>query len=165
MLDIGFGELLILAVAALFIFGPDKLPKLAADAARTFRTVRQMIASARRDLTDQLGPEFEGLNLDDLNPRTFVRKQLLDDLDAELDDRALADDAGAGRRSDGRSSAQVTGSGRRSRVPPPASSKTDRPADARRANGARGAAGDRQTPRRAAPLRRGERPPYDADAT
>ena len=91
MLDIGFGEILILAAAALFIFGPDKLPKLAADAARTFRTLRQMVANARRDLTDSLGPEFDGINLDDLNPRTFVRKQLLDDLDADLDDGANED--------------------------------------------------------------------------
>ena len=73
MLDVGFGEILILAAAALFIFGPDKLPKLAADAARTFRTLRQMVTNARRDLTDTLGPEFDGMNLEDLNPRTFVR--------------------------------------------------------------------------------------------
>jgi sec-independent protein translocase protein TatB len=148
MLDIGFGEILILAAAALFIFGPDKLPKLAADAARTFRTLRQMVANARRDLTDQLGPEFEGIDLDDLNPRTFVRKQLLDDLDADLDDTASTDDRrSSGRRGGGSSAARPNG------------------ASSGRSNGSRRANGGRHTPRHAAPLREGERPPYDADAT
>jgi sec-independent protein translocase protein TatB len=138
MLDIGFGEILILAAAALFIFGPDKLPKLAADAARTFRTLRQLVGNARRDLTDSLGPEFEGINLDDLNPRTFVRKQLLDDLDADLDDTASEETAQR-----------------------PARRAVDRPST----NGSRRANGGRHTPRHAAPMREGERPPYDADAT
>jgi Tat protein translocase TatB subunit len=142
MLDIGFGEILILAAAALFIFGPEKLPKLAADAARTFRTLRQMVASARRDLTDQLGPEFEGIDLDDLNPRTFVRKQLLDDLDADLDDGA--DDAkSSGRRAAGWSPPETNGSRR---------------GNGGRSNGSRRNSGGRHAPRHAAPLREGERP-------
>lgn len=148
MLDIGFGEILILAAAALFIFGPDKLPKLAADAARTFRTLRQMVAHARRDLTDSLGPEFEGINLDDLNPRTFVRKQLLDDLDADLDD--------------GASQEPEKPSNRR---PSSGSSSNQSAASSGRSNGSRRANGGRHTPRHAAPLREGDRPPYDADAT
>jgi sec-independent protein translocase protein TatB len=148
MLDIGFGEILILAAAALFIFGPDKLPKLAADAARTFRTLRQLVANARRDLSDSLGPEFEGINLDDLNPRTFVRKQLLDDLDADLDDRANEETE--------KPSSRRTSSG---------SSSNSNAASSGRANGSRRANGGRHTPRHAAPLREGDRPPYDADAT
>jgi sec-independent protein translocase protein TatB len=148
MLDIGFGEILILAAAALFIFGPDKLPKLAADAARTFRTLRQMVANARRDLSDSLGPEFEGINLDDLNPRTFVRKQLLDDLDDDLDDRANEETE--------KPSSRRTSSG---------SSSNSSAASSGRANGSRRANGGRHTPRHAAPLREGDRPPYDADAT
>ncbi len=98
MLDVGFGEILILAAAALFIFGPDKLPKLAADAARTFRTLRQMIDERPARPHRSLGPEFDGINLDDLNPRTFVRKQLLDDVDDDLDETDPEQDRTAARR-------------------------------------------------------------------
>ncbi|HEX6887223.1 MAG TPA: Sec-independent protein translocase protein TatB [Candidatus Nanopelagicales bacterium] len=55
MLDIGWGELLLIAVLALLVFGPEKLPKVAADAARTLRQVRRMATEARRDLADAAG--------------------------------------------------------------------------------------------------------------
>jgi sec-independent protein translocase protein TatB len=81
--DIGIPEFLVLAVAALFIFGPDRLPDIARQAARGIRTVRGMAANARRELTKELGPEFEDFDINDLNPRTFVKKRLLSDLDED----------------------------------------------------------------------------------
>ena len=83
MFDIGIPEFLVLAVAALFIFGPDRLPDIARQAARGIRTVRAMAANARRELTKELGPEFEDFDINDLNPRTFVKKRLLSDLDED----------------------------------------------------------------------------------
>ena len=50
MLDIGLGEVVIIAIIALLVFGPEKLPKMAADAAKTLRQVRQMASAARKDL-------------------------------------------------------------------------------------------------------------------
>ena len=148
MLDIGFGEILVLAAAALFIFGPEKLPKLAGDLARTFRTLRQMVTNARRDLTDSLGPEFDGINLEDLNPRTFIRKQLLDDVDADLDDTDPQEN------------------GRSSPAPRAADQSSANGSGSTRSNGGRrSTGGGKHAPRHAASLREGERPPYDADAT
>jgi sec-independent protein translocase protein TatB len=77
--DIGFWEFLGLGVLALFVFGPDKLPKLAADAGRMLRQLRQMARGARDEVTGALGSEFSDLGLSDLNPREFVRRQLLDE--------------------------------------------------------------------------------------
>lgn len=85
MFDIGFAEMVALAVLALLIFG-DRLPQVAADVGRLLRQLRQMAAGARRDLTEGLGPEFEELRMSDLNPRTFVRKHLLDPIDSDDDD-------------------------------------------------------------------------------
>ena len=82
MFDIGPWEFAALAVIALLVFGPDKLPKIAADAGRLVRQLREMASGAKADLTRELGPEFDELrklNLNDLNPRTFVTKALLDD--------------------------------------------------------------------------------------
>ena len=85
MLDIGIGEFLALAVIALLVLGPEKLPKFAADTARFVRQVRQMANNAKEDVRRELGPELQDISLDDLNPRSIMRKHLLDDLD-DLDD-------------------------------------------------------------------------------
>lgn len=55
MLDIGLGEILLIAVLALLVFGPDRLPRVAADAARVVRQVRQLSVQARRNLVDAAG--------------------------------------------------------------------------------------------------------------
>ena len=88
MFDIGTGELLALAVLALLVLGPEKLPEYAADAARFIRQLRKMANEARTEVTRELGPKLEELDLDlrDLNPRSLVRKHLLDDLDEDDDD-------------------------------------------------------------------------------
>ncbi|GAA3492287.1 MULTISPECIES: sec-independent translocase [Streptomyces] len=74
--DIGGLELLTLAVLAVLIFGPDKLPKLIQDATRTIRKIREFSESAKQDIRSELGPEFKDFEFEDLNPKTFVRKQL-----------------------------------------------------------------------------------------
>jgi sec-independent protein translocase protein TatB len=79
--DVGLGEALLLVVLALIIFGPDQLPKVASQAGRALRQLRAMANSARNDLREGLGPEFADFDVADLNPRRFVRKHLLEDLD------------------------------------------------------------------------------------
>ncbi|MGH3416586.1 MAG: sec-independent translocase [Actinocrinis sp.] len=70
-------EIVVLLALAVVLFGPDKLPQAAASAARFLRQVRAFGDNARADLRNELGPEFDGLDLQDLNPKTFVRKNLL----------------------------------------------------------------------------------------
>ncbi|ETK31220.1 translocase [Microbispora sp. ATCC PTA-5024] len=77
----GWPELLALVVIALLVFGPDKLPQAASQAGRTLRQLRQMANNAKADLQANLGPEFSNFDPADLNPKTFVRKHLLDDLE------------------------------------------------------------------------------------
>ncbi len=81
MFDVGLGEALVLLVLALIIFGPDQLPRVASQAGRALRQLRTMANSAKQDLQDGLGPEFADFDVSDLNPRSFVRKHLLDDGD------------------------------------------------------------------------------------
>jgi sec-independent protein translocase protein TatB len=82
--DIGPLELVALAVIALLVLGPDKLPRYAADAARVLRQVRRMASDAKAEVSRELGPELQDISMVDLNPRSLVRKHLLDPLD--LDD-------------------------------------------------------------------------------
>ncbi len=79
------GEFLGLAVVALLVLGPDKLPKFAADAAKFIRQIRRMANTAREDVRRELGPELQGISLDDLNPKTALRKHVLDDLELDKD--------------------------------------------------------------------------------
>lgn len=79
MFDVGLGEAVVLGLLALIIFGPDQLPKVAAQAGRALRQLRNMANSAKRDLQDGLGPEFADFDVSDLSPRGFVRKHLFED--------------------------------------------------------------------------------------
>jgi sec-independent protein translocase protein TatB len=86
-LDIGAGELVALAIVAMIVLGPEKLPRYAAEAARVLRRLRDMASEARSEVSRELGPEFKDLSLGDLNPRSMVRKHLLEPVDLDsLDD-------------------------------------------------------------------------------
>jgi sec-independent protein translocase protein TatB len=79
-LDLDFTKLLVLGVIALIIFGPDRLPAMAAQAGRALREVRKLLDGAKSELQENLGPEFSQLDITDLNPKTFVRKHLMDEI-------------------------------------------------------------------------------------
>lgn len=77
--DIGPLEVVALIILAVLVFGPDKLPKLIQDASRTIRKIREFSDSAKADIRSELGPEFKDFEFEDLNPKTFIRKQLDND--------------------------------------------------------------------------------------
>ena len=83
MFDLSIPKLLLLTVIALVIFGPNELPKIASQAARALRDLRQIAESAKNDLRQGLGPEFASFDIDDLNPKRFVHKHLFDDPNAD----------------------------------------------------------------------------------
>jgi sec-independent protein translocase protein TatB len=89
--SLGWLEIVMLVVVGLLVFGPDKLPSVARDAAKMLRQFRSMAQGARTQLKSELGPEFADFDLDSLNPRTFVRKHLLDGEDDD-DILGLRDD-------------------------------------------------------------------------
>jgi sec-independent protein translocase protein TatB len=84
--SVGWGEILVLVVAGLFILGPERLPAAAAWVGRTVRQVREYATGARDQLRSELGPEFDELRkpledlrgLRDFNPRAAVRRTLFD---------------------------------------------------------------------------------------
>lgn len=88
--SVGWGEIIVLIVAGLFILGPERLPGAAAWLGQTVRQVKEYATGAREQLRGELGPEFEELRkpLDELrglrnfNPRTAATKALFDDAPA-----------------------------------------------------------------------------------
>jgi sec-independent protein translocase protein TatB len=82
--SIGWGEVVVLALAALFIFGPERLPTLAKDAAQGLKRVREAITGVREQMNESLGDdlgELRNLDLRKYHPRTFIRDQLFGDED------------------------------------------------------------------------------------
>ncbi len=83
MFDLSITKLLVLAVIALVIFGPNELPRIARQAGRALRDLRQIAEGAKADLREGLGPEFQDFDFEDLNPRRFVQKHLFEDPEPE----------------------------------------------------------------------------------
>jgi len=77
--NLGWSEIVVLGVVGLVIFGPDRLPKAAADAVRMLRELRTMARGAAADLKAELGPEMADLDLASLHPRRLVGSILDDD--------------------------------------------------------------------------------------
>jgi sec-independent protein translocase protein TatB len=77
--NLGWGEIAVLLVLALFVFGPERLPTLAAEAGRGLRKVRTYVKGMTADLKTELGPELGDVDLASLNPRSFVAKHLMAD--------------------------------------------------------------------------------------
>jgi sec-independent protein translocase protein TatB len=73
-------EVIILALLALFIFGPERLPKVISEAVRVIRALREMARNATNDLSREIGTEVK---LEDLHPKTFIRKHLLSEEDEQ----------------------------------------------------------------------------------
>ena len=99
MFDVGAPELLVLVVIAVILFGPEKLPEFARKAARVIKYVRTMAGSAQEQLSKELGPEFSDLDVRDLNPKTFIQKHLMDDVDPIVADvkKEITESTAAGR--------------------------------------------------------------------
>ncbi len=85
MFGIGLPELAVIAFVAILVFGPDKLPDFARQAGRFVREAKKFADGARDQLRTELGPEYADLELTDLNPRAFVKKQI-DQMMAEESD-------------------------------------------------------------------------------
>jgi len=75
---VGVPEIAVLLVVAVIVFGPDRLPDMARQAARMIHTLRGFARNAQNELRDELGPEYADLQLRDLDPRTIVRKHIME---------------------------------------------------------------------------------------
>jgi sec-independent protein translocase protein TatB len=143
--SIGWGEIVVLALAALFIFGPERLPDLAKDAAAGLKKLRSALTGVRAQVDESLGEDLAGLRDLDLrkyHPKTFIREQLLADDDAPPVRRGTANGNGSGGLAKETAGATAAAAG----LTP-----------GRRALAARSAA--------ARPRDAGTPPPFDVDAT
>jgi sec-independent protein translocase protein TatB len=106
--QLGWGEVLVIIVVGLFVFGPERLPGVAKDAGKMLRQLRAMANGVRDDIKSELGPEVADLDLASLNPRTFVAKHLLGD-DEEDETAGSPNGSANGSANGSRASARPVG--------------------------------------------------------
>ncbi len=86
MFGVNGWEIVLLALIAVFVLGPERMPEYAAKLAHGIRKLRVMAEGAKDQLKDQLGPEYEEINWRQYDPRQYdprriVKEALLDPLD------------------------------------------------------------------------------------
>ncbi len=86
MFGIGLMELAVIAVLAVLVMGPDKIPGLAKQAAGLMKSAKNATNSVRDELRTNLGPDYADLELTDLNPRSLVRKHVMEAWNDDHDD-------------------------------------------------------------------------------
>ncbi|MFE4021217.1 sec-independent translocase [Streptomyces sp. NPDC059101] len=160
--DIGPLELVAIVVLAVLIFGPEKLPKVIQDVTGFIRKVRAFSDNAKEDIRNELGPEFKDFEFEDLKPRNFVRKHVLEKDEYGLRDLAEIRDGFDLKKE----MAEVTEAVRDSTAPnsAPAASADGAPLSLSKESPAASAGRPDMFTKATDPSRR-EPPPFDADAT
>ena len=73
MLGMGWGEILFIAIVAMVLVGPNKLPQAASQAGRWIKDLRAMLESARADVVRSAGIDEETLSsIADLHPKRIA---------------------------------------------------------------------------------------------
>ena len=130
MFDVGVGELLVLMVLALLVFGPDKLPQVTAQATHWIRQLREQAASARADLAEAVDLDSTGLkDLADLHPKRIAASVLapVEDVKREVTAatapvKDAVDEVGRATSLSGTGTTPAAATGAAPSPPPPASS-------------------------------------------
>lgn len=77
-------KILIIGVIAVFLVGPNRLPKYAAQLGQWARNLRNMATNATEKMREELGPEFDDVDWRKLDPRQYDPRRII--RDALLDD-------------------------------------------------------------------------------
>lgn len=84
MLDVGFFELLVLAVLGLLVVGPEKLPKYIAQGIKMLRNVRDMATKAKDDIVESAGiKDLDLKNLSKMDPTKLANTVFEDKPDSK----------------------------------------------------------------------------------
>ncbi len=74
-----FEKLLLIAVIAAFVIGPDRLPIFSAKLAQLVRSLKGIADGAKERVREEMGPEFDEVEWKKLDPRQYDPRRILRD--------------------------------------------------------------------------------------
>lgn len=77
MFGINSGEFIVLLVLVLVVVGPERLPHYAQQLATFVRGAAGYAKSARQQLRDEMGPEFDDIDWQKLDPRQYDPRRIV----------------------------------------------------------------------------------------
>jgi sec-independent protein translocase protein TatB len=176
--DIGLPEFFVLGLIALLVFGPERLPEVALQAARLIRKLKGMADTAKTELTADLEPHMRELReLRELDPRQMAKRYVLDPADEDgtlksLKSKNLLRDPDLGKKTDRVKRAATAGvaavtAGREAVAEGASAAPSNGSSHQADLGGTSPEADGPALPAAMAPAVTppGERPPYDLDAT
>ena len=77
MFGLSAEKLLIIAVIAAFLIGPDRLPIYAQKLAQFVKSVKRMAEGAKTQISDEMGEDFQELDWKKLDPRQYDPRRII----------------------------------------------------------------------------------------
>jgi len=71
------GEFLVLIVVALVVLGPERLPHYAEQLASLVKSARRFAKGAQAQMREELGPEFDDIDWQKLDPRQYDPRRIV----------------------------------------------------------------------------------------
>lgn len=91
MFDVGFWEVALIGLIALLVFGPERLPKVAREAALWIRKARQMASSVRNEIHHEL--ELQELKQSMLEKKRQIEASLEESIEVSPEHSAVTKSA------------------------------------------------------------------------
>ena len=81
---LSFEKLFVIAIIAVILLGPERLPYYASQLAKLVRGVRDLANGAKERMREEMGPDFDDVDWKKLDPRQYdprriIREALIDD--------------------------------------------------------------------------------------
>jgi sec-independent protein translocase protein TatB len=83
MFGLTFDKLALIAIIAVFLVGPERLPLYAGRLAELIRSLRDLTDTAKTRLKQELGPEVEDIDWKKLDPRQYDPRRIIREALAE----------------------------------------------------------------------------------
>ena len=72
-----FDKVFIVAIVAVFLLGPERLPHYASQLAKLVKTVREMANGAKERMREEMGPDFDDVDWKKLDPRQYDPRRII----------------------------------------------------------------------------------------
>lgn len=79
MMGLTFDKIIVIAVIAAFLIGPQRLPAAAAALGRMVRRLRSLAEDTTSRIREEAGPEFDEIDWKALDPRQYDPRRIIRD--------------------------------------------------------------------------------------